>query len=184
MADLPVARSAIAPTDRTLAPDATVVLTDRSHWSKVLIHDSGRPQAQPTGVAFGEVVPAADDGLTIGWGPGQTLITTDGDVAKLLTEVPDANQGVDVSHGFTMILIAGEGAEATLAKVCAINLSTATKPGTITRTSVAKVATGVVKLDAGFLLLCDRSYGQYLFDEILVAAAEFGVEVVAPRLPK
>jgi glycine cleavage system aminomethyltransferase T len=51
------------------------------------------------------------------------------------------------------------------------------------RTSVAEVATDVVRDDVrstgerSYLLHCERSSGQYLFDALLDAGREFGVQV-------
>ena len=48
------------------------------------------------------------------------------------------------------------------------------------RSSVAKTVTDVVRDDVdgrrSYLLICDRSVGQYLFDCLLDAGREFGIE--------
>lgn len=173
--------------EQATSGETAVSVTDRSNWSKVLVHHRGGPSVSSDRVAFGKVVSADGGGYIVGWAPGQTLIMSDVDPSVVLAGLPDADQQVNISHGHTLFSIEGPGAVATLAKLCAIDLSERAQPGTIARTSVAKVATGVIKLEAdppSFLLMCDRSYGRYLFEEILVAAAEFGVEVAAPRLPQ
>ena len=179
MVDQPVARSAVSLPERPSSTQATVWLADRSNWSKVLIHhDDG----SPPGAAFGKVVEAEEGALVVGWAPGQTLLISGGDTLPLLAKMSDADQKVDISHGHALLSIGGEGAEATLAKLCAIDLSEGTPPGSLVRTSVAKVATGVIKVAAdqpSFLLICDRSYGQYLTDEVLIAAGEFGIATAA-----
>ena len=56
-----------------------------------------------------------------------------------------------------------------------------TPDGAAFRSSVAKVVTDVVRDDEdgspSYLLHCERSYGQYLFDALLDAGDEFGVEI-------
>jgi sarcosine oxidase gamma subunit len=69
-----------------------------------------------------------------------------------------------------------------LAKVCGIDLSERVTPdGAAFRSSVAKLVTDVVRDDLGgersYLLHCERSSGQYLFDALLDAGDEFGIEV-------
>ena len=69
-----------------------------------------------------------------------------------------------------------------LAKVCGIDWSDGITPdGAAFRTSVAALATDVIRDDVGgipsYLLHCERSSGQYLFDALLAAGAEFGVEI-------
>ena len=53
--------------------------------------------------------------------------------------------------------------------------------GAALRTAVAAVATDVIRDDLdgtrSYLLHCERSVGQYLFDAVLRAGAEFGIEV-------
>jgi sarcosine oxidase gamma subunit len=69
-----------------------------------------------------------------------------------------------------------------LAKVCGIDLSEEVTPkGAAFRSSVAKLVTDVVRDDLeserSYLLHCERSSGQYLFDALLDAGEEFGIEV-------
>jgi heterotetrameric sarcosine oxidase gamma subunit len=89
---------------------------------------------------------------------------------------------VDVSHGRALVRLTGEQAPAMLAKVCAIDLRDRVTPnGTAFRSSVVKLVTDVVRDDQdgvrSYLLHCERSSGQYFFDALLDAGAEFGVEV-------
>ena len=54
-------------------------------------------------------------------------------------------------------------------------------PGAAFRSSVAKLVTDVVRDDEGgvrsYLLHCERFSGQYLFDALLDAGNEFGIEI-------
>jgi hypothetical protein len=49
------------------------------------------------------------------------------------------------------------------------------------RGSVARLVTDVVRLEheavSGYLVHCERSSGQYLFDSLLDAGGEFGIEI-------
>ena len=53
--------------------------------------------------------------------------------------------------------------------------------GAATSASVAKITCDVIRADIdddpSYLIACDRSYGQYLFDALLDAGAEFDIGV-------
>lgn len=82
--------------------------------------------------------------------------------------------------GFTGEL--SDAAAAMLAKLCPLELSEPAVPdGAACRSLLAGIAVQVVRDDREdrrcFLLLCDRSYGQYLWDALLDAGAEFDLHV-------
>jgi len=57
-----------------------------------------------------------------------------------------------------------------------------TPDGAVVSASVAKAGCDIVRFDGdsdhpSYLLACDRSFGQYLFDAILDAGDEFGINV-------
>jgi heterotetrameric sarcosine oxidase gamma subunit len=88
----------------------------------------------------------------------------------------------DATHGRAIMRITGAKAPDLLAKVCAIDLADEVTPnGAAFRSSVAKLVTDVVREDSGgsrsYLLHCERSSGQYLFDALIDAGHEFGIEV-------
>ena len=69
-----------------------------------------------------------------------------------------------------------------MAKLCPIDLSDRMCPnGAAFRASVANVVTDVLRDDAdgisSYVLHCERSSGQFLFDAVLDAGAEFGIDV-------
>ena len=75
-----------------------------------------------------------------------------------------------------------EASSSSAAKRCAIDFSEAVTPnGAAFRSSVAKLVTDVVRDDRdeeiSYLLHCERSSGQYLFDALIDAGDEFGIEV-------
>ena len=131
-----------------------------------------------------------DDVLIIGSGPGEWLLlgragTSAGLRERVLSRAgDDLVTTVDLTHGRALMRLTGREAARALAKVCAIDLDDSVTPdGTAFRTSVAKIATDVVRDDAGagtgepsYLLHCERSSGQYMFDCLLDAGREFGVE--------
>jgi heterotetrameric sarcosine oxidase gamma subunit len=84
--------------------------------------------------------------------------------------------------------LTGPDAARALATLCAIDLRDRVTPdGAAFRSMVANVSTDVVRDDvdgvASYLLHCERTSGQYLFDALLDACAEFGGDVngFAPR---
>lgn len=128
--------------------------------------------------------------LVIGSGPGEWLVLAPPDrtedvVARYTERLQNSGEFVSVmalTHGRALLRLTGESAAAVLAKVCGIDLADAVTPdGTAFRTSVARVVTDVVRNDQGitpsYLLHCETSSGQYLFDSLLDAGEEFGVDV-------
>jgi len=195
----PVARSPIAvPGPRSVVgrwevstrrSSAPLRLADASPLAKV------STRAQPDG-AFAAALGVRfrrsrrEDGvLTVGSGPGEWLLIGAPDTAPGLTEQVRALAAgefvttVDLTHGRALMRLTGHAAAQALSKVCAVDLAEATTPdGAAFRSSVAKVTTDVVRDDAGgggersYLLHCERSAGQYLFECLLDAGKEFGVE--------
>ncbi len=199
MSATPVARSPIAVPGRrsvvgrwevsTRRSSAPLRLADASPLAKL------STRAQPDG-AFAAALGVRfrrsrrEDGvLTVGSGPGEWLLIGAPDTAPGLTEQVHALAAgefvttVDLTHGRALMRLTGHAAAQALSKVCAVDLAEATTPdGAAFRSSVAKVTTDVVRDDAGgggersYLLHCERSAGQYLFECLLDAGKEFGVE--------
>ena len=89
---------------------------------------------------------------------------------------------IDLTHGRAMMRLTGGDAAAVLSKLCGVDLADAVTPNlTAFRSWVAKVVTDVVRddLDAtpSYLLHCERSSGQYLFDVLRDAGAEYGLDI-------
>jgi heterotetrameric sarcosine oxidase gamma subunit len=111
-------------------------------------------------------------------------------VAARVEEVPNEEMVslFEVTHGRALMRITGAKTVDLLAKVCGIDLSEGVTPdGAAFRSSVAKLVTDLVRDDRdgerSYLLHCERSSGQYLFDALIDAGDEFGIEVegfVAP----
>ena len=126
----------------------------------------------------------------IGSGPGEWLVLgepgTQQALASQLTErlpgVEELVSVVELTHGRALLRLTGQRAADLLAKVCAIDLADDVTPnGAALRTSVARLVTDLVRDDLdgtpSYLLHCERSSGQYLWDALLDAGAEFNIVV-------
>jgi sarcosine oxidase subunit gamma len=201
----PVARSPIAPAAPVTVVDgwevsaqrasAALTLTDCTPLTKVQLRaPAGGQAAAALGVTFGR---AARDGagtLVVGSGPGEWLLIAPPGQAEAIAPEGIAAQAagelvtwLDITHSRAMVRLSGRSAPGVLAKVCGIDLGEQTTPdGAAFRSSVAALATDVIRDDLGrggaagrnaCLLHCERSSGQYLFDVLLRAGAEFGIEI-------
>lgn len=198
MAD-PVARSPIRPTPpatvergwevNTRRSDSDLHITDCTPLAKVLVRapEEGTV-ARTLGVDFGRAARDEHGNLVTGSGPGEwTLISPPDHAQEVIEQLGAVSDDefvsvLDITHGRALVRISGEKTPDLLSKVCGIDLSDEITPnGAAFRSSVAKIATNVVRDDEedvhSYLLHCDRSYGQYLFDALLDAGDEFGVEV-------
>ena len=196
---MPVARSPISP-----APPVTVEhgwevsarrtnadlrITDCTPLAKVLVQaPPNGGVARILGVPFGRAARDEHGALVVGSGPGEWLLLappgTATEVTGRVEAVPDDGlvSVVEVTHGRALMRISGAETVNLLAKVCAIDFSEEVTPdGAAFRSSVAKLVTDVVRDDESgvrsYLLHCERSSGQYLFDALLDAGDEFGIEI-------
>lgn len=177
---------------------AALVLTDCTPLVKVALKAAhGGPMAEMLGVPFGrtdrrswDLQAPGSDVLVVGSGPGEWLVLAPpGTQDRAVGQADDAAAGadelvtcVDVTHGRAVVRLTGDQAVDLLAKECGLDFADHVRPdGTAVRTAVAKLATDVVRDDrAGtpsYLLHCERSSGQYLFDSLLEAGRELGVDV-------
>jgi len=198
----PVARSPIAPVPPVLVvagwevsgcrARAGLTLTDCTPLAKVGVRApvGGRAAAELT-APFGRA--ARDPGgiLVVGSGPGEWLmLAAPGQAAALIGRAEELASrcpgelitATDLTHGRALIRLSGPRGADVLRKVCGIDVSDGITPdGAAFRTSVAAVATDVIRDDAGgalsYLLHCERSSGAYLFGELLAAGSEFGIEI-------
>jgi heterotetrameric sarcosine oxidase gamma subunit len=95
---------------------------------------------------------------------------------------------VDLTHGRALIRITGRDAAELLARLCGADLNDDMAPdGAALRSSVAGVATDIIRDDragvVSYLLHCERSSGQYLFDALVSAGESLGIGVDGFRLP-
>ena len=203
----PLARSPIRPHEHVMVLSGWEVsgrravgeltLTDCTPLAKVLLRapEDGRAAAG-LGVPFGRASRNSDGVLVVGSGPGEWLaIAPPGQAAAVIAwfdEVAARVSGepasvIDVTHGRALIRLTGPRAPDVLAAVCGIDLSEPVTPdGAAFRSSVAALATDVIRDDGpaagqhrvrSYLLHCERSSGQYLFDALLSAGRGLGIEV-------
>ncbi|MGI8531903.1 MAG: 2Fe-2S iron-sulfur cluster-binding protein [Geodermatophilaceae bacterium] len=178
---------------------AALTLADLGPLAKVAVraaHD-GRV-ARTLGPAFGRSQRDGTGALVVGSGPGEWLVLdapgTQAALRERLAGLVAADgefaSVVDLTHGRALMVLRGAQAPDVLAKVCAIDLSEDSVPnGAALRTSVAKLVTDLVREDTTapgemteggelvptYLLHCERSSGQYLYDALLDAGAEFDI---------
>jgi heterotetrameric sarcosine oxidase gamma subunit len=194
VAEAPVARSPVSPADPQVVVDgwlvsgrrseAALTLTDLTPLTKVAV------RAVPDG-------PMADALSTPGPGvlvtsvvPGEWLVLAEpGEQAAVLGWLePVAGRSerlatvVDLTHGRALLRLSGRAAAAVLAKECALDLGDrGCSDGRALRTAVAGVAVDVVRQNRdgvpSYLLHCEWSSGQYLFDVLLDSGSEFGIDV-------
>jgi heterotetrameric sarcosine oxidase gamma subunit len=196
----PIARSPIRPAEPVVVRDgwevsarpatAALTLSDVTARAKVLVKADANGAYAASSLPFGRAARPAAGRLEIGSSPGEWLhLGPPGDGPRLLAEISAtvAKAGeyvsvLDLTHGGALLRLTGDDAPSLLAKICAIDLSDAVTPDLAAfRSSVAKTVTDVVRDDVGgrrsYLLHCDRSFGQYLFDCVLDAGREFGIEI-------
>ena len=203
----PIARSPIAPAPPVSEhggwevsgrrSTAELTVADATPLAKVAVraaHDGGMRAA--LGVPFGRAARDAGGRLVVGSGPGEWLVLAGvgessaarAQLAEAAADVGELVSVVDLTHGRALVRLTGACSADLLAKVCGIDLAPSVTPdGTAFRSSVAGVVTDVVRDDAGpvasYLLHCERSSGQYLFDRLLDAGAEFAIETTGFSSP-
>jgi heterotetrameric sarcosine oxidase gamma subunit len=168
---------------------ADLRIADCTPLAKVLVRASTDGEvARTLGIPFGCTARDEHGTLVVGSGPGEWLLLAppgaSAAVAGRVKEVPDDElvSVFDATHGRALMRITGARAPELLAKVCGVDLSEEVTPdGAAFRSSVAKLVTDVVRDDRegerSYLLHCERSSGQYLFDALIDAGEEFGIEV-------
>jgi heterotetrameric sarcosine oxidase gamma subunit len=198
----PVARSPIAPSPPVLVLQgwevsgrqaaAGLTLTDCTPLAKVQMRApiGGRAAAE-LAVPFGRAARDQAGALVAGSGPGEWLLLAAPGEGPALTaratglaaRCPgELVTATDITHGRALIRLNGSRGADVLAKVCGIDTGDDITPdGAAFRTSVAAVATDVIRDDIGgersYLLHCERSSGAYLFGALLTAGGEFGIEI-------
>jgi heterotetrameric sarcosine oxidase gamma subunit len=201
------ARSPVAPAPPVVVRDGWEVsdaraageltITDCCPLTKLQVRAPiGGQAAAALGVRFGRAARDHAGTLVVGSGPGEwLLIAAPGRAADLGLDAVAAQAPeeivtwVDQTHGRALIRLTGARGPSLLAKLCGVDLAGDITPdGAAFRTSVAALATDVIRDDLpggthSYLLHCERSSGQYLFDAMLRAGAEFGIEIDGFRMP-
>ena len=195
---MPLARSPIAPAPPVAVTDGwevsarrstgALTITDCTPLTKIQIRAPiDGPAAAALGVRFGRAARDASGALVVGSGPGEWLLLAGPSADPDPPPADPSASWVDLTHGRALIRLNGKSAPTVLAQVCGVDLSdTVTPNGAAFRTSVAALATDVIRDDRdapSYLLHCERSSGQYLFDALLRAGADLGIEIDGFRMP-
>lgn len=196
---VPVARSPIRPSEPVIVSGwevegaarstAAVTVLDCSALAKTLVRaPADGAMAGVLGVPFARAARDGSGALVTGSGPGEwTIIGGLGEGIAQRSRFEDIAAALgggefitvlDLTHGRAVIRLTGPAAADLLAKVCAIDLADHRTPnGSVFRTSVAKLVTDLVRDDQetvpSYLLHCERSSGQYLWNALLDAGTEF-----------
>ena len=190
----PLARSPIAPAAPVLVSNgfeisgarssAALRIVDCAPLAKVQVRaDPDGPAAHALGARFGRSHRIRGGALVVGAGPDEwMLIGPPGSAEALAAGVAPPACAIDLTHARALMRVTGAEGVRLLAKVCAIDLDDRSTPdGSAFRTSVAKLVTDVAREDErgtrSYWLHCEWSSGQYLFDALLDAGREFGIEV-------
>ncbi len=180
-----------SPVVRSYAPNAGAALTlsDRSSTHKTIVRAGADSYAAAQlAVRFG-TSRTLDDVLICGQRPGEWTLLGAEAANDALVELLDRTGHVSVidhTHSRALFRLTGGDAPNALEKLCGLDWGDAMTPnGAVVSGSVAEVACDIVRADEAssrsYLVLCDRSFGQYLFDVILDAGDEFGIAVRPPR---
>ena len=177
-----------------IAASGDLVLADASATVKWLVRASAEgAAAERLGAPFGSSRTAAGGALVLGSRPGEWVVLG---MADTVAEAVEGLDGLDSSdfvtaldwtHGRALFRVTGPSAPRMLEKVCSLDWSDPMMPdGAVASASVAKVTCDIARNDVdaapSYLVFCDRSFGQYLFDALIDAGDEFGL-VVGPASP-
>ncbi|MYJ41121.1 MAG: hypothetical protein F4076_01550 [Acidimicrobiaceae bacterium] len=170
-----------------------LMLADASGTTKWLVRgEVGGAAADRMDAPFGSSRDAGGGACVLGSRPGEWIVVGPADaVAGVVVGLDglDASEFVtalDWTHGRALFLVTGTDAPRMLEKVCSLDWSDAMTPdGAVASASVAKVICDVARCDSDgtptYMIFCDRSFGQYLFDALIDAGEEFGLAVGLPN---
>jgi len=181
----PIVRSYLA------SEGGNLTLTDASATTKWLVRaDADGHTADRLGARFGSSQMAPGGALVLGSRPGEWIIVgTPSEVAAAVADLAGLGEqefmtALDWTHSRAMFRVTGAVAARMLEKVCGIDWSDHMTPdGAVLSASVALTTCDLARNDVNgtpsYLLFCDRSFGQYLFDALIDAGNEFGLTVTA-----
>lgn len=180
MADTPTFESPVTSINRA-AEHGSVRLTDESATAKASVRAAAdTPAATALGLAFGSAE-RRDAVHVVRIRPDEWMVLGDTDaVAGYIGELDLSGfaSTVDITHSRLMFRLTGDDAARVMEKVCSIDFADHMTPdGACTGASVAKVSCDLFRDDVdgvrSYRILCDRSFGQYLFDALIDAKREF-----------
>lgn len=162
--------------------DSGPTLEDLSGLTKTVIRAEPNAMDPPFGQAL-----AVGDMLLCGQRPGEWLAVGEASDCAAFVDGLDRSGHVSVidhTHSRAMFRLSGSAAPKVLEKICSLDWSDAMTPtGAVVSASVAKVTCDIARVDSddgapAYLIACDRSFGQYLFDAIADAGSEFDLRAL------
>ncbi len=168
-----------------------LTLSDISSTVKWLVRAGAEgPAADLLDAQFGTSRAAAGGALVLGSRPGEWIVVgTASEVAAAVAGIDGLEEqefcsALDWTHGRAMFRVTGASAPRMLEKVCGLDWSDHMTPdGAVVSASVALVTCDIARNDRdgvrSYLIFCDRSFGQYLFDALIDAGNEFGLSADA-----
>ena len=164
-------------------PDAPLTLQDVSSMTKTVVRAGpGTNARRHLSVPFG--TSRTENGVLIaGQRPDEWILLGPAAANQALIDGLDRSGHVSVidgTHSRALFRLTGAGAASVLEKLCSLDwYDRMTPDGAAVSASVALVTCDIVRNDLegtpSYLISCDRSYGQYLFEVILDAGQEFGI---------
>lgn len=173
------------------SPAGSLTLTDASAATKWLVRAGpDGPTAAHMGTPFGTSSLTPGGALVLGSRPGEWIVVgTPAEAAAAVADLDglDAEEfmtSLDWTHSRAMFRLTGAEATRLLEKVCGIDWGDHMTPdGAVLSASVALTTCDLARNDRdgtpSYLIFCDRSFGQYLFDALIDAGNEFGLTVHA-----
>ena len=169
---------------------AAMTLQDKSAMAKIEVRGAAHGStAEKLQTGFGRTHQGEQGTLVIGSGPGQWHVLSEPgsqhtaleELQQMADETEELTTVVDLTHGRALFRLTGAEAAELLNKVCSLELSDDIVPdGSALRSTVAGVVTDIARNDiAGtrsYLLHCERSAGQYLWDTLFDVGAEYRIE--------
>lgn len=169
---------------------AALTLEDQSALAKIEVRSQANGAvANKLQTQFGRTYQAEGGTLVIGSGPGQWHVISEigsqasalADLQQLGNDSDELTTAVDLTHGRAMFRLTGDEAAMLLNKLCSLEFADDIVPdSSALRSSVAGVVTDIARNDQSgkrsYLLHCERSSGQYLWDTLLDAGAEYRIE--------
>ena len=168
-------------------PDAPLTLSDISSTTKTTVRagpdtNASRQIAVPFGTSRtegGVIITGQrpDEWILLGPAPAGRIIIDNLDLSGHVSVI-------DCTHSRALFRLTGAGAASVLEKLCNLDWNDDMTPDSAAvSASVARIICDIVRNDLvgarSYLISCDRSFGQYLFDAILDSGQEFGICPVA-----
>jgi len=174
-------------------------LIDCTSCEKILVRaPHASPWAKRLDIKPGQSRHGESGHLIAAIAPEQWLFFSDPGVRFSMPDVAADDDGkglpptvVSVTHANALMRLVGNDSAKVLSKLCSINFGDMTTPNySALRTSIARIVVSLVRDDLAvavsahhdeparsYLIMCDRSAGQFLLNVLLDAGQEFGIDV-------